>query len=573
MSHVMSVIPTMVPIPNTARYASAQSVTGIAASTRMATAAEPASPWTIPMRTGRQPEYAGCAWPCAPAACGASGRRLLNPSRMSMSATPNSKPSPRRGGIAIRNTTRAPPTTNTVSEWPMPQRPPIQAARAKLRSRVTIVVTATTWSASVACRRPRRKPRIPAESALSTGLGNRLRLPLEEVHQDELAERHRVGEVRPAARDARDHLHELHQGPVAREHEGVDHDAGPAAVSDLLQGLAEHIRVESHRVLVDLPVGHRQRAGLAVGDHDDLAHVLFLREQQALRELEPLGGVRVVRPHLGPRQRGERNLLGRVVEEDDLQRVAGELRPDEVRERERDLLRGGEAVFAVKDHRVGAVEHQHGGAARAVLRLADHQVGVVEVDGDVQVPVPDERVLEGLVHVEVQHVAELVRLAPAIGLDSRGEVGGVVRAEARLAERREDSAERLVAEEVDALIREVELHVPRGRLREAAGAGDLLVPGRQRGGRFEVEVPLRDEALDDLVEHRRELLLGHLVTVTAERLEHFGRELARLHERVEDGLLEGAERLVGIVTGLTPERVKVRAAGETRLEEEVGEVV
>ena len=111
-----------------------------------------------------------------------------------------------------------------------------------------------------------------------------------------------------------------------------------AAVRDFLERLRDDRRVEAHRVLVDLPVRHRERARLAVGDHDDLPHVLLLREQNAARQLQPLGGVRVVRADLRVRERRQRDLLGRVVEEHDANRVAGELRANEVRERERDLL-------------------------------------------------------------------------------------------------------------------------------------------------------------------------------------------------------------------------------------------
>ena len=105
----------------------------------------------------------------------------------------------------------APPTRNTVSEWPIPQSPPIHAARRKLRSRETIVVIATTWSASVACLRPSRNPERGRRERADAGVhqGDRLRLPLQEIHQDELPERHRVREVgAPARETARDHLHE-----------------------------------------------------------------------------------------------------------------------------------------------------------------------------------------------------------------------------------------------------------------------------------------------------------------------------------------------------------------------------
>ena len=51
-----------------------------------------------------------------------------------------------------------PPTTMMVTVCPMPHKLPIRAAPQALRCRLTIVDTAITWSASVACRMPRRKP-------------------------------------------------------------------------------------------------------------------------------------------------------------------------------------------------------------------------------------------------------------------------------------------------------------------------------------------------------------------------------------------------------------------------------
>src|SRR5450755_2021036 len=47
----------------------------------------------------------------------------------------------------------------TVMLCPTPQAAPISAEPTTLRSRLTIVAMATTWSASVACRIPRKKPR------------------------------------------------------------------------------------------------------------------------------------------------------------------------------------------------------------------------------------------------------------------------------------------------------------------------------------------------------------------------------------------------------------------------------
>ena len=73
--------------------------------------------------------------------------------------TANSIDMPSCGGMTTPNTMIAAPTAMTVTVCPTPQAAPITAQPATLRSRLTIVAMATTWSASVACRIPRKKPR------------------------------------------------------------------------------------------------------------------------------------------------------------------------------------------------------------------------------------------------------------------------------------------------------------------------------------------------------------------------------------------------------------------------------
>ena len=61
-------------------------------------------------------------------------------------------------------------------------------------------------------------------------------------------------------------------------------------------------------------------------------------------------------------------------------------------------------------------------------------------------------------------------------------------------------------------------------MREAAGARDRLVAGGHLRRRFDVEVALVDQPLDEVVEQLGELALrSRLVAVAAQRLEHLGR--------------------------------------------------
>src|SRR2546422_7602862 len=73
-------------------------------------------------------------------------------------------------------------------------------------------------------------------------------LPPHEVHEDELAERHRVREVGLPAADRRDFLHELHEAPVPRQHERVDHDPRAPAQRHLTVSGLENLGIEAHGV-------------------------------------------------------------------------------------------------------------------------------------------------------------------------------------------------------------------------------------------------------------------------------------------------------------------------------------
>ena len=84
-------------------------------------------------------------------------------------ATANSIARPSRMGIAILKTMIAAPTASTVSVWPSPHTMPTRLAAVRRRSRLTMVVTAITWSGSVACRIPISNPSkaIPSGAVVS----------------------------------------------------------------------------------------------------------------------------------------------------------------------------------------------------------------------------------------------------------------------------------------------------------------------------------------------------------------------------------------------------------------------
>ena len=100
-----------------------------------------------------------------------------------------------------------------------------------------------------------------------------------------------------------------------------------------------------------------------------------------------------------------------------------------MRQRHRYFLGGGEAIFAVKNHRVRAVKHDHGGAGALVFALVDVQVIVLKIERQADAFAGDGG-LERSGGVKVERVAELVSLRRAVGLDARGPVACIVTAKA-----------------------------------------------------------------------------------------------------------------------------------------------
>ena len=178
--------------------------------------------------------------------------------------------------------------------------------------------------------------------------------------------------------------------------------------------------------------------------------------QDSLRQPQSFARVGVVRADLHPRQLRQRDLLRRIVEQHQRKRVPGILRADQMRQRHRNFLRRSEAVFAVKNHRMRTVEHQHRRARRLVLALMHLQVGVFDVERQGE-PFALDRARERGGDVEIQRVAKLVGFRRAAGLDAGRQIARIMPPKTRLAERAQQVAQRLEAEKVEALVGDFEL--------------------------------------------------------------------------------------------------------------------
>src|SRR6185369_2673362 len=112
----------------------------------------------------------------------------------------------------------------------------------------------------------------------------------EEIYQYELREIPRVGEISFAIRHGAHLLHKIDKIIVARQHEGIDHDARFATGLNFLESFRHDQRIAAHRVFIKAPrwvfirflSASAQRRlyetsrGLTVSHHHDLLHLFAL---------------------------------------------------------------------------------------------------------------------------------------------------------------------------------------------------------------------------------------------------------------------------------------------------------
>src|SRR6266571_5354344 len=357
------------------------------------------------------------------------------------------------------------------------------------------------------------------------------------VHEQILAEGVGRGEVGLAAAHLRNFLDKVDQRIVAGQHERIDHDPGALALVYLFERLPHDKRIEAESVFVDAAVFECERRGFSVGDHDDLAHIFFLPKKNALGHAQTLARVRVIRADLHASELAERNFFGAVVEKHQAERVAGVLCANEMGERHGHALGGREAVLAVENHAVAAIEKDDGGARALVFALVNHEVRVGHFDGYLGAFTANG-VEERFANVQVQRVAEFVGARDPAGLDAGGDVPRVVAAKAAAAQRAEQILERLEAEEINGLVGDLETNLSLAvlRLAEPAARGGLR---RRRDLRrlLRVDETFVGEPLGEFVEE----ILHRLAVHGAGILQHFAQLVGHGVVREQVAFLQGAE--------------------------------
>ncbi len=180
--------------------------------------------------------------------------------------------------------------------------------------------------------------------------------------------------------DFREFLNKFLQPLVFGDHEGCDRDFELAALRRECEGLVEDLAVEAPRVFVVFNA-LLDASGLAVGDHEDLLVACLAAAQQVHGELQACDGIRVVGTDLQVGQVFDFDLPSVVAKDDDVERVFGVTRSDELGQGHRGLFGRGDAVLAIEDHRVADVDHEHRRAGGGKFLLMDFQVILREAIG------------------------------------------------------------------------------------------------------------------------------------------------------------------------------------------------
>src|SRR6185437_154657 len=162
-----------------------------------------------------------------------------------------------------------------------------------------------------------------------------------------------------------------------------------------------------------------------------------------------------------------------------------------------------------------------------------------------------EHTAESRGHVQIQGVAELIRLGTAVDLHARGLVPRVMPAEVGPAQGPEQFAQSFVPQEVHALVRDLEARV--------AFAAHLALPALRL---LRIDVVLLLHLLDDLVDELFHLLGGEilelLLRLFVEHLSRFQRLPNGLAQILHRLVVEFAELRVGVVEAGIEQEVRQR---------------
>ena len=186
--------------------------------------------------------------------------------------------------------------------------------------------------------------------------------------------------------------------------------------------------------------------------------------------------------------------------------------------------------------------------------------------------------------VDVHRVAELVRLRRAAGLDAGRQIARVVPAGAAVAGRAEQVAQRAVAEEVERLVGDLELHLAGLAVAGPPPWARRAFSGSRSGGVGDVARLLHalDDLLDQLLQLLAHLLLAAFGLVAEHLLERVLGQHAAVEQRLENGVVQRLHGAVAVVAGIArvPEPARHQQVRQLRHEfvhvevvEQVGNVL